>query len=239
MIVVTGASGSLGRPLLPLLGPDVHALSRSARTGQGVTWHVADLATGGGAEVLKQADTVIHLASDPRKKTDVAQTRTLLAHTRPDAHLVYISIVGVDDHPYGYYQVKLEVERLIEARPHTILRTTQFHGFVAMFFAFMAKGPLLLVPSGTSGQPVAVEEVAARLAALALDKPAGRVPDLGGPEVLDVRSMARSYLRAVGKRRPILPIRLPGKAAAAFREGKHLAATTTPGQTWAQYLETL
>jgi uncharacterized protein YbjT (DUF2867 family) len=95
------------------------------------------------------------------------------------------------------------------------------------------------VPSGTSDQPLAVEEVAARLAALALEPPAGRVADLGGPEVLDMASMARSYLRAVGKRRPILSVRWPGRSGAAFREGKHLAATTTPGQTWAQYLETL
>src|SRR4051812_48919231 len=136
MIVVTGASGVLGRALLPLLGPDVHALSRAARTGQGVTWHTADLTTGVGVEVLKQADTVIHLASDPRKKTDVAQARTLLAHTRPDARLVHISIVGIDDHPYGYYRTKLEVERLIQTRPHTILRATQWHGFVASYFAF-------------------------------------------------------------------------------------------------------
>ncbi|WP_106396865.1 SDR family oxidoreductase [Actinocorallia populi] len=240
MIIVTGASGSLGAPLVRALareGADVHGLSRRPRQGDGVTWHVGDLASG--PAVLGEAGTIVHLASEPFKKgADLVQTRTLLEAARPDAHLVYVSIVGIDRHPYAYYRTKLAAERMIEGsgRPYTILRATQFHGFVASFFDALSRGPVLVAPTGTSCQPVAVEEVAARLAELALDSPAGRVPDLGGPEVLDARHMARTYLDITGKRRALLPVRLPGEVGRAFREGLHLASEPGGSRTWTEFL---
>lgn len=240
MIVVTGASGTLGAPLVRELvreGADVHGLSRRPREDDGVTWHVGDLATG--PAVLGEADTIVHLASDPFKKgADLVQTRALLEAARPDARLVYVSIVGIDRHPYAYYRTKLAAERLIEGsgRPYTILRATQFHDFVASFFDLMSRGPALLAPTGTSCQPVAVEEVAARLAGLTLDTPGGRAPDLGGPEVLDARHMARAYLDVTGKRRALLPVRIPGRVGRAFREGLHLASEPGGSRTWTEFL---
>jgi len=240
MIIVTGASGTLGTPLMPLLaraGADVHGLSRRPRRGDGVTWHVGDLAEG--PSVLGEADTIVHLASDPFKKAaDIAQARGLLKAARPDARLVFISIVGIDRHPYFYYRTKLAVEHMIESsgRPYTILRATQFHEFVARFLDAMSRGPAFVVPSGTPCQPVAAAEVAARLAELVLDGPAGRVPDLGGPEVHDIRQLARTYMEITGKRRPLIPVRLPGEAARAFREGMHLASEPGGSQTWPEFL---
>jgi len=240
MIVVTGASGTLGTHVVRSLvrhGADVHGLSRRPRQGGGITWHTGDLASG--PAVLGEADTVVHLASDPFKKNaDLAQARGLLAAARPDAHLVYISIVGIDRHPYFYYRTKLAVEKMIESsgRPYTILRATQFHEFVAAFFDAMSRGPLLVVPSGTACQPVAAEEVAAELAEFALDEPRGRVPDLGGPEVLDLRHLARVYLDITGRRRGLLPLRLPGRTARAFRAGLHLASEPGGRRTWAEFL---
>src|SRR5690606_40293414 len=103
-------------------------------------------------------------------------------------HLIYISIVGVDKIPYGYYQRKLAVERLIEASglPYTILRTTQFHTLPDMALNVLTKVPgVAALPRGLRVQPIDVGEVAERLADLALaGGPAGRVDDMGGPEVL-------------------------------------------------------
>jgi hypothetical protein len=49
--------------------------------------------------------------------------------------------------------------------------------------------------------------------------------------------LARGYLRAAGKRRAILPIRVPGKAAAAVRAGANLALDRAVGvRTWEDYL---
>lgn len=240
MIVVTGASGTLGRSLVPLLareGADVHGLSRRPRQDGDVTWHQGDLAAA--PAVLGEADTIVHLASDPfRKGSDVAQARGILRAARPDAHLLFVSIVGVDRHPYSYYRAKLAVERMIEGsgRPYTILRATQFHEFLVSFLDAMSRGPVVLVPTGTSFQPVAAAEVAAGLAGLALGAPAGRVADLGGPEVLSARELAGAYLRITGRRRLTLPVRLPGEAGRGFREGLHLAAEPGGARTWSEFL---
>jgi hypothetical protein len=47
-------------------------------------------------------------------------------------HFIYISIVGIDQIGYSYYQHKLAAERLIEASglSWSILRATQFHYLV-------------------------------------------------------------------------------------------------------------
>jgi hypothetical protein len=55
---------------------------------------------------------------------------------------------------------------------------------------------MLPVPGAIRFQPVAADEVAARLVELALGEPAGLVPDLAGPEVYpmaDLLTRARPY----------------------------------------------
>ncbi|NUU25144.1 MAG: hypothetical protein HOV68_27125, partial [Streptomycetaceae bacterium] len=76
-----------------------------------------------------------------------------------------------------------------------------------------------------------------RLVELALGAPAGHVPDMGGPHVYEASDLARSWLRAAGKKRWVLPTRIPGKAGAGFRSG----ALTTPRnavgvKSWEEYL---
>ncbi|MGN9909341.1 hypothetical protein ACTMTJ_17495 [Phytohabitans sp. LJ34] len=49
--------------------------------------------------------------------------------------------------------------------------------------------------------------------------------------------LIRDYLRAAGKRRPLLPMRMPGRAAAAMRAGANLLTTgATAGRTWEEFL---
>jgi uncharacterized protein YbjT (DUF2867 family) len=79
--------------------------------------------------------------------------------------------------------------------------------------------------------------VADRLVELALGAPAGLVPDMGGPRLYEMAELVRSYLQARGTSRPILPIRLPGKAARAFRAGANLAPDQAGGRlTWEDFL---
>jgi len=87
------------------------------------------------------------------------------------------------------------------------------------------------VPAHVAFQPIDAGEVAGRLAELATGPAAGRVPDMGGPEVRDAIDLARSYLAARGRHRPVLPVRIPGAAFAGFRRGDHLTAEHAVGRT--------
>jgi uncharacterized protein YbjT (DUF2867 family) len=237
-LLVTGATGTLGRPTVTILrasGHQVRALSR--RAGPGLV--TGDLLTGAGiADAVAGVDTVLHLATSGTK--DVALTRTLLDAIRTSevSHLVLISIVGVDRIPLGYYRGKVEIERLTveSGMPHTILRATQFHDLVAGLFSATRRLPVIIAPA-VSMQPIAADEVAQRLVELAGSGPAGRVPDIGGPQQRPLRDLAQSWRAAVGSRRPIVPLRLPGKIFAALRAGHGMVPGPGYGRTtFEQYL---
>ena len=87
VVAVTGATGTLGRVLVPALlaaGHDVRAITRGAgrvRTS-GATEVVADVLDPATlTRGLVGADVVVHLASNPRKarRTEVEGTRNVLA----------------------------------------------------------------------------------------------------------------------------------------------------------------
>ena len=79
--------------------------------------------------------------------------------------------------------------------------------------------------------------MADRLVELAHGAPAGLVPDIAGPRVYDMAELVRGYLRAARRRRPIVRVRLPGKAARAFRSGANLAPERAVGRrTWEEFL---
>nr|WP_055503367.1 SDR family oxidoreductase [Nonomuraea pusilla] len=119
----------------------------------------------------------------------------------------------------------------------TTLRATQFHEWILATLGQMAKLPVIPTWAGVRFQPVDSGEVAARLAELALGEPAGLVPDLAGPRVYGMDDLARDYLRASGRRRLILPVRTPGRAAAAYRAGANLAPERAVGRrTWEEFL---
>jgi uncharacterized protein YbjT (DUF2867 family) len=165
-------------------------------------------------------DTVIHCATSLRRH-DVTHARHLFdACSRAGRpHVVYVSIVGIEDIPLSYYRTKLEVERLLEESglPFTVLRATQFHDLLLRFCTVQRFSPVRFVLAGTRFQPVDVRDVADRLVSLASGGPSGRVADFGGPEVRTMRSLAR----AVG-RRPVVPLWVPGKVVRGYRSGANL-----------------
>jgi uncharacterized protein YbjT (DUF2867 family) len=226
-VLVTGGTGVLGRRVVERLGSmgiEARVLSRSGRSGT----IRGDLLTGEGLDpAVRGVDTIIHCASSPFRKTrqtDVEGTQRLLeaAARAGVSHVVYISIVGIDRvTSYPYYRAKLEAERAIESSPvpYTILRATQFYDLVLMAVRFLERLPVMVIPNGFSGQPIDAGEVAEHLVELARSEPAGRVPDVGGPEVRAVTDLVRGYFEVTGRRRRTLVVRLPGETARAFREG--------------------
>jgi hypothetical protein len=58
-----------------------------------------------------------------------------------------------------------------------------------------------------------------------------------GPDVRDVADLARVWLAAKGKRRPVLRPPVPGRTGRAFRDGVHLCPDHADGTiTWEQWL---
>jgi uncharacterized protein YbjT (DUF2867 family) len=237
-VLVVGGTGTLGRLVVDRLvsaGVAVRILSRGRRrpSHRDVQHVTGNVRTGGGLDAaVAGADTIVACV-DPAHHVVAAAKRA------GTPHLVYISIVGVDRVPFAYYRSKLADERLIAASglPWTVLRAKQFHDLIAVLLRLLAKPPVMALPAGWRLQPVDVREVADRLADLALGEPAGRAPDFAGPQVRTGGDLARSYLSMVGKRRPIVPIWLPGKVFRAYRAGGHLAPQHASGTiTFEQYL---
>ncbi|WP_017575759.1 SDR family oxidoreductase [Nocardiopsis kunsanensis] len=238
-IVVTGATGTLGRPVAEQLRGQGHQVRPASRHPARDHTPPVDLRTGTGlAQVLEGADTLVHCATSPTGG-DITATRHLIAAARAAGvqHLVHISIVGCDRVPLGYYKTKHLVEQALLASDLgvSVLRTTQFHDLVRLLVRSSARLPVMAVPD-IPVQPIGTAEVAARLAHLAVQEPQGRVTDMAGPSIQPLAELAHTYLDSVGSHRRPVPVRLPGATMAAFGRGEHLAPDRKVGtQTFADF----
>jgi uncharacterized protein YbjT (DUF2867 family) len=248
-VAVVGGTGSLGKPLVAELaarGDEVLVLSRNApkRLPDGASHRRVDLTDGEGlAEALEGAEALVG-AGNTKSQLNAAPVmvegtkRVLRAGAAAGArHFVGISIVGCDQVPIPYYKVKVAEEEAIAGGevPWSLLRATQFHGLIG--WAFEGAGRLRLVPTGKARlQPVDVSVVAERLAEVAHAEPAGRLPEVAGPEVLTLTELAGAWRKAGGRG---LPLRIPavGRIGRPLRE----AALCNPdaaagGPTFAEWL---
>jgi uncharacterized protein YbjT (DUF2867 family) len=177
-IAVVGATGAVGSPLVQALhnhGLAVAPISRS--TG-------VDVRTGRGLEqALRGVETIVDVSNVLTIRRRVAidyfarATERLLraAEGNRVQHYLVLSIVGIDEIDYGYYDGKRVQERLVRssAIPHTIVRATQFQEFAAQMLDRMTFGALALIPDMYAA-PVAAGEVADVLADLAAAGPPRR-----------------------------------------------------------------
>jgi uncharacterized protein YbjT (DUF2867 family) len=222
-----------------------HTVKQMSRRGTGPGGVRGDLATGldlpgatAGAEVI------VHAASDAQGdpwQVDVAGTRRLVEavdRTRL-RHLVYISIVGVDKIPYGYYRAKFAAEQVLLASglPVTLLRVTQFHEFVDFLLDTARRGPVLPVPMGWRAQPVDTGEVAAHVVEVVARPPSGGVVEFGGPEELTAADLARAWASARAPGAHVVATPVPGRLSAAFRDGAAVPSSGARGtRTYSQHL---
>jgi len=244
-VLVTGGTGRLGRSVVARLvdaGHDVRVLARRQRDTQPqVRFFTGDLRRSEGIDpAVRGVGAIINCATSTKGDAEVTRNLVTAAARAGSPHFVQPSIVGIDAMAaWGYVKTKLEVEKIVEnsSLPWTILRVTQFYNYCFENARKLAKFPLVgPVPGGFRVQPVDSREVADRLVELALGEPAGRAPDMSGPEVSSWKDLFRSYLAATHQRKRVISMPVPGSKA--VRNGALLppAGHTEGVRTWDQFL---
>lgn len=216
----TGVVGAVTVTRLKMAGHEPVVLSRSTGT---------DLMTGVGlVEKLDGVEAIIDVTStvttSAKAATEFFTTTTGNLLTAGAAagvrHHVLLSIVGIDVTPFGYYVGKVAQEKLVNEAPvsSTILRAPQFHEFAEQMIERSSFAGITLVP-GMLCSPMSVREVAAVLVDLVEGPPQGYAPEISGPQREQMPALVRRLLRSRGSRRPVIPIRVPGRAGKAMRSG--------------------
>ena len=156
------------------------------------------------------------------------------------AHLVYISIVGVDRIPLAYYRAKLAVEEMIRASgvPYTILRTTQFFEFMEFQLKMLAKLPVAFLPKSLLFQPIQVEAVASHLLDICELPAANELVQIGGPQVHTLANLFNDWKSVTGVHKRTLSLLAFGGFMRALKNG-YATCTEKSNRSigWIEYLE--
>lgn len=244
-MVVVGGAGTAGSAAVNSGESRGHQMCVASRRS-GV-----DVFSGAGLPVaFRGADVVIDLSSvqtlsyrRANRFFGRAATNILAAAQEVGVrHVVRLSIIGVQRNPHGFYGAQRQMEKIYEssAVPTTILRAAQFHEFSVQTLLRGSAGPLSLAPRARV-QPVAVQEVGARLMGIAEADPLGFAPDFAGPQEEELSEMVRAYARRVGQRRKVVAVNLPGAMMRGLRQGLSLPGPEAElgQQTFAQWLAEL
>ena len=239
MILVTGATGFVGRALAPRLvegGADVRCLIRPARRSPRlpkdvpVQVAIAPLSDPKGLRAaLVGVDTVIHLAgaewrgqSGDVMAIDAGGTRALveLARDAGVSRFIYLSHLGADRaSAFPVLKAKGIAEVFIRQSGlnYTILRTALLYGeedvFVNAIAMVLRAAPMFFFMPGDGTvklQPLWVEDLVTCLE-WSLDDltTLNQTMSLGGPEFFSFREMVEAVMRTIGTRRMIVPTRQP------------------------------
>jgi len=235
--LLTGGTGTLGTALRP--GYETRATTFARRvdrrrqiatttsTGSRWTWPRER----GSARRRRRRHRRPHgdCAAGDTEAVDVRGTERLLeaAADADVSNVVYVSIVGVDEIPYSYYEQKHAVEQTVAESdiPSTIVRATQFHSFVADLLETASRLPVWPLPTGIRLQPIDVGEVADAIVDHATLDAAGRVPISAVPRCeLSATSRGPTATREGSADRSFAS-RFPGRPPPLFRAGGAICRT--------------
>ncbi|WP_326661981.1 SDR family oxidoreductase [Streptomyces sp. NBC_00385] len=209
MIVVTGATGNIGRPLTQALaeaGREVTAVSRhTAPVPNGVRHVVADLAEPAGLKpALDGAEALFLLLSGDLHAAGAGPAdiigEAVAAGVR---RVVLLSTLGVVTRPFGSTRIAMrELEDVLrESGPEwSILRPGGFASNALWWAESVRTRRLVAAPFGEIGVPVIDPADIAAVAAACLldDRHIGGAYELTGPEVITPRGQTEAIAAALG-----------------------------------------
>ncbi|MFF2045448.1 SDR family oxidoreductase [Kitasatospora sp. NPDC058170] len=209
MIVVTGATGNVGRPLTRALaeaGHQVTAVSRhAAAVPDGVRHLAADLAEPTGLEpALTGAEALFLLLSGDLHAAEASPADIIgRAATSGVRRVVLLSTQGVATRPLGATRIVMRaVEDVLRESglEWAILRPGGFASNALWWAESIRARRVVAAPFGDVGVPIIdpadIAEVAA--ACLLEDRHTGGVYELTGPEVITPRQQAEAVAAALG-----------------------------------------
>jgi uncharacterized protein YbjT (DUF2867 family) len=236
VILLTGATGTVGKALLPALlerGEDVRVLVRDprrlGRMRVDVQLALGDLSSLGDPHLQRQAlrgvDTVIHLAASIRDQphasvvelNGLATSRLLQAAERLGAgRFLFFSAMGATEiQRTRFFRAKALAEEAVAASP---LETTIFAPSIIYdrddpWVTLMRRLSLLpVLPVSGEGraafQPLWAADAARCVMAVLDGRPAPERIELAGPETLTYDAMARLIARSVGRSRRLAHVPL-------------------------------
>ena len=219
-VVVFGASGTIGRVLLPALDREheVVAVSRRPRAAQSerTHWAVADASDPASVRRVLEGKQVVyylvHSLDSPDFEERDRQAAEIVAREAERAgvaQIIYLGGLG-DDAPglSPHLRSRIETGRRLASGgvPVTMLRAAMVIGPGSAAFetivALVDRLPGMVTPRwvSTPTQPIALVDVVRYLAGLCgLEKAFGASFDAGGPEVMTYREMIERIARLRGR----------------------------------------
>lgn len=227
-VLVTGATGFIGRRLVPALVDDGHTVRAMTRrpeqydgAGEPVGADVMDPESL--AEALDGVDVAIYLVhslDDPdfeRKDAEAARNFSKAAAAAGLRQIVYMGGLGADDGTLStHLRSRREVEGLLgqDGVAVTVLRAAIVvgHGGISWEITrqLVKNLPAMIVPKwvGTRTQPIALDDVIRYLAGVVDKQEAfGRVFEIGGTEQLTYLDMMKVAAELInGRKIPVVPV---------------------------------
>ena len=249
-VLVTGATGFVGRRLVPALveaGHPVKAMTRNPEDydGPGDPVHGDVDDPGSLAAAVDEVDIAVYLVHSlgdddfERKDAEAARAFGLAAVAVGLRQIVYLGGLGSDDGDLSaHLRSRREVETLLAEAgvPVTVLRAAIVVGAGGISWEItrqLVKNlPAMVVPkwATTLSQPIGVDDVVRYLAGVVgNDAALGRVFEIGGPERLSYLDMLQQAAQEMhGRRLPIVtvPVLTPQLSSQWIRLVTDVDATT-------------
>ncbi|MFD7827829.1 SDR family oxidoreductase [Kitasatospora sp. NPDC059803] len=209
MIVVTGATGNVGRPLTRALaeaGQQVTAVSRhAAAVPDGVRHGAADLAGPAGLEPALAGAKALFLLLSGDLHAAGANPADLIGQAVAGGvrRIVLLSSQGVATRPFGPTRIAMrELEDVLRGSgvDWSILRPGGFASNALWWAESVRAQRVVAAPFGDVGVPIVDPADIADVAAACLleDRHNGGVYELTGPEVITPRQQAQAIAAALG-----------------------------------------